>query len=136
DEQTIEIVTTLIRKSTIPLLIDAGGLNCISTLKYEERLELLNSAKIPLILTPHTGEMARLLSKDNGDFKSLCAKVEAERLDISRKFSKDSGAILVLKGASTIISTPNGNSYINITGNPGMATAGSGDVLAGMIASF
>jgi NAD(P)H-hydrate epimerase len=136
DSDTIEIVTSLIRNSSVPLIIDADGINCISTIRHEERLELLKGAKAPIILTPHTGEMARLLSKDKDDFRKLCTNIEAERLDIARAFSKESGVVLVLKGASTVISSPDCTTYINITGNSGMASGGSGDVLAGMIASF
>jgi NAD(P)H-hydrate epimerase len=136
DEHSVEIMISLIKSSPIPLIIDADGINCISSLKYEGRFNLLNSAISPIILTPHTGEMARLISKDERDFRPLCAEIEADRLNVARAYSKDSGAIMVLKGASTIIASPDGMAYINTTGNAGMASAGSGDVLAGMIASF
>lgn len=145
NDESLEIVSSLIKSSPLPLVIDADALNCISSLRYEDRIKLLNSSKMPIILTPHTGEMSRLLTKDRGmgsslleknDFRELCREIEADRLNIARAFSKESGAVLVLKGASTVIAAPDGNTYINITGNCGMASAGSGDVLTGMIASF
>ncbi|MDH4233409.1 MAG: NAD(P)H-hydrate dehydratase, partial [Nitrospirota bacterium] len=97
------------------------------------------------ILTPHPGEMARLLAAGKKAAHPSFAKwaaggisrgIERERITISSSFSKESGAYLVLKGAPTVIAEPESRIFINTTGNPGMATAGSGDVLTGIIASL
>ena len=104
------------------MVIDAEGINKLN-------LDILVKHKQPIILTPHYGEMAKLLNKD----------IDYIQTDIIKKasdFSKEYKVYLVLKGARTIIACPHGKVYINTTGNPGMATAGSGDVLTGIIASL
>ena len=82
-----------------------------------------------VILTPHPGEAARLLG-------ATVADVQADRLCAARLLAERSGAIVVLKGAGTLVATPSGEVHLNLTGNPGMATGGTGDVLAGMIAGL
>ena len=84
---------------------------------------------MPLIITPHPGEMARLLNID-------VQKVNQSRLECARDFAREMRVIVVLKGPNTIIAVPSGKVFINLTGNPGMAKGGSGDVLAGMIAGL
>lgn len=124
---TEKVVTELIQRSTIPLVIDADGINSLARgQKTEDRRQILKKAKAPIILTPHPGEMARL-------FKQKSAK---DRINTAMAFSKETGVYLVLKGAPTVIAEPEGRAFINTTGNPGMATAGSGDVLTGVIASL
>jgi ADP-dependent NAD(P)H-hydrate dehydratase / NAD(P)H-hydrate epimerase len=114
----------LLKNLELPWVIDADGLNNLSL----ER-ERLRHAKSAPILTPHPGEMARLIDKDT-------AAVNADRVGIARAFAVENRCYLVLKGARTVIATASGKVYINPTGNPGMASAGMGDVLAGLLASL
>jgi len=108
-----------------PMVIDADGLNALVG-----HLDILRtSVAYTKILTPHSGEMARLLNVS-------VAQVECDRVDIAKNFSEKFKVVLVLKGHQTIVSAKRGEFFINQTGNPGMATAGSGDVLSGMIAAF
>ena len=123
-KSTKKLVNTLIQKSELPLIIDADGINCIA-----ENPEILLEKKAPAILTPHPGEMARLCKLAPSD-------IQADRVGIASKFAKNYNIILVLKGARTVVSLPDGRSCICPTGNPGMASGGMGDVLTGMIAGF
>ena len=125
---TKKIMRELVLRSAVPMVVDADGLNSISaSVKHAHDVkDLLQHAKSPIILTPHPGEMARLVHEP---------KV-TDRLGISVSFAEDSGSYMVLKGVPTIIAVPEGNVFINTTGNPGMATAGAGDVLTGIIASL
>jgi hydroxyethylthiazole kinase-like uncharacterized protein yjeF len=82
-----------------------------------------------LVLTPHPGEMARLLG-------TSVDEVQKDRIEVARKFAKDQGVILVLKGSRSLVAGPGGDVFINPTGNPGMASGGMGDVLTGMIGGF
>ena len=118
---TIKLTQWLLRESQLPLLIDADGLNCLAT-----EPAMLHSASGPVILTPHPGEMARLAKTTN-------AEVQANRVDTARIFATQYGCYVVLKGARTVIASPDGRLWINATGNPGMASGGMGDVLAGVI---
>lgn len=115
-----EIVSSLIRNADIPLILDADGINAVSG-----NIDILDEAKAPIILTPHAGEYKRL---GGGEYGS--------RLDSARRFAKQHGCILVLKGHRTMTAFPDGIVYINTTGGPGMAKGGTGDVLAGMITSL
>ncbi len=130
---TEKIIRDLVKTSPSPLIIDADGLNSIKGSRL-----LFRKAKSPVILTPHPGEMARLCSF-SGKAKRTTRKVfrasdiEKDRISIAQVFSEEAGVHLVLKGAPTVIATPEGNVYLNTTGNPGMATAGTGDVLVGII---
>ena len=94
----------------------------------ERRLILLNK-KCEILLTPHPGEMARLI-------KSSTQQVNESRIEIATAFAKKYNVITVLKGAGTVTASPDGEYFVNPTGNSGMATGGSGDVLAGMTASI
>jgi hydroxyethylthiazole kinase-like uncharacterized protein yjeF len=123
-ESTRSIVRWLLRNLDLPWVIDADGLN---TLALE--LERLRSAKTPPILTPHPGEMARLLGKE-------VRAVNGDRIGSARLFATEHRCHVVLKGARTIIATPEGKAFINPTGNPGMASGGMGDVLAGILAAL
>ena len=117
-------VLGVIRNSAVPVVVDADGINLVS-----EHIDALKEAKAPLILTPHPGEMGRLLGTDAAD-------VQSRREECARVFAEKHRVILVLKGAGTLVASPDGRLYRNATGNPGMARGGSGDVLAGMIGSF
>lgn len=118
------LVLKLIQETKIPMVIDADAVNVL-----KGNLNILKKAKAPLILTPHPGEMAGLLNISSAD-------VQADRVNIASRFAMENNVILVLKGARTVVAEPNGKIYINLTGNEGMATAGTGDVLTGMIAGF
>jgi NAD(P)H-hydrate epimerase len=131
---TEKIMRDIMMNSSVPLLIDADGINSLSFSK-----KLLSEVKVPVILTPHPGEMARLLSEKSKvkNQKTVAAKdIEKDRIDIATSFAKQTKTYLVLKGVPTIVADPEGKGFINSTGNPGMSTAGSGDVLTGMIAGF
>ncbi len=118
------IITDLVVSAKSPIVLDADGINCIAG-----NIELYRSMKGRFIVTPHEMEMARLLGCD-------VSYVSNSRLECARRFSNDHGVITVLKGAATIVAEPNGRVYINETGNSGLAKGGSGDVLAGLIASL
>ncbi|MDD5594798.1 MAG: NAD(P)H-hydrate dehydratase [Candidatus Omnitrophica bacterium] len=121
-EKLARIVISQVDK---PMVIDADGLNALVG-----NLDILStSVAYTKILTPHPGEMARLL-------KVSVAQVERDRVNIAKNFSLKLKVVLVLKGHQTIVSGKRGELFINRTGNPGMATAGSGDVLSGIIAAF
>ena len=121
---TRSLVALLIDGGTKPMVLDADGINAISM-----NINILKRSAAPLILTPHPGELARLLGIS-------VSEVQSDRYRIAKKFAADFGVTLVLKGANTLIATPQGNVYVNLTGNNGMGKGGSGDMLAGMIASF
>jgi ADP-dependent NAD(P)H-hydrate dehydratase / NAD(P)H-hydrate epimerase len=125
DEETRSFVRALVEQRPCPLVIDADGLNCLSP--WPEGLR--GSQERPIVLTPHPGEMQRLLG-------SKLAEAASARADIVRDFAMTNQLILVLKGECTLIATNDGEVYINPTGNAGMATAGSGDVLTGIIAGL
>ncbi|WP_022669848.1 bifunctional ADP-dependent NAD(P)H-hydrate dehydratase/NAD(P)H-hydrate epimerase [Hippea alviniae] len=122
--ESTKALTRAILQINKPLIIDADGLNCLSFFVDE-----LKNRKAPTVLTPHPKEFSRLTGKPTKD-------VLADRLNIVKDFAKEYGVILVLKMADTLIATPDGKIYINTTGNQGLATGGSGDVLSGMIGAF
>ena len=121
---TQNILRWLLKNLNMPWVIDADGLN---TLALE--IDRLRRAKVPPVLTPHPGEMARLVGAST-------AEVNADRVEVARSFAKEHRCHVVLKGARTVIATVDGKVAINPTGNPGMASAGMGDVLAGILASL
>ena len=123
-EDTKNLVQSVITNCEKPLVIDADALNCICN-----KPEILKNLKAPAIITPHPGEMARLLHSTP---KTVNSNRENTAIDFAKKF----GVVTVLKGAGTIIASPDGEVYINHTGNSGMATGGSGDVLSGIIGSL
>jgi ADP-dependent NAD(P)H-hydrate dehydratase / NAD(P)H-hydrate epimerase len=120
--ETRRLVARLVKSCPIPLVIDADGLNNLAV-----NTDILKSKKTEIILTPHPGEMARLIGKSPKD-------VQADRIGCAREFALKYKVHLVLKGARTVIAHPDGHVHVNSTGNPGMASAGMGDVLTGMIA--
>lgn len=123
-DDTKNLVQSVITNCKKPLVIDADALNCICN-----KPEILKNLKAPAIITPHPGEMARLLHSTP---KTVNSNREKTAIDFAKKF----GVVTVLKGAGTIIASPDGEVYINHTGNSGMATGGSGDVLSGIIGSL
>ncbi len=125
DKSTRALMRVVTVKRRRPMVIDADGLNSLAP--WADNLR--GSTELPLILTPHPGEMARLVSK-------TIAEVLRNPIDIARSFAVDRSVILVLKGGPSIIAAPDGQVYVNTTGNAGMATGGTGDVLTGTIASF
>ena len=124
DEKTKTLVHLLIRQCPVPIVVDADGLNNLAA-----DPEILKHCKADIILTPHPGEMARLTG-------TTPKEVQKNRISCAREFSEKYNIHLVLKGARTLTAHPDGHVYINPTGNPGMASAGMGDVLTGMVAGF
>lgn len=124
NKETQKLVVNLIAKLNKPIVLDADGINALAG-----RADTLKTAKAPVILTPHPGEMARLTGQDMNE-------IQKNRKDVAIKAASEYNTVVVLKGHETVVAAPSGDVYINATGNPGMATAGTGDVLTGMIASF
>lgn len=118
------ILRFVLQRAGVPLVIDADGLNALMG-----DTEVLKDRQVPVVLTPHPGEMSRLTGRS-------IEEIQSNRIETAREFATKWGVTLVLKGNKTVIADPAGNIYININGNPGMATAGSGDVLCGMITGF
>ncbi|HPN56291.1 MAG TPA: NAD(P)H-hydrate dehydratase [Candidatus Omnitrophota bacterium] len=121
---TRDFILKAISAIPTPLVIDADALNALSG-----RLDILRKSPAPKILTPHPGEMARLLNISKTD-------IEKDRKAAAIALSKTTQTVVLLKGARTVIAAPDKKCTLNSTGNAGMATAGSGDVLTGMIAAF
>jgi NAD(P)H-hydrate epimerase len=119
--ETVSLVHSLIREIEPPIVIDADGLNALAQSK-----ELLSSLTSRAVLTPHPGEMGRLIG-------GTVAEVERDRIGVAQHFAQEYDVTLVLKGAPTVIAGGSGEVWLNSTGNPGMATAGMGDVLTGII---
>jgi NAD(P)H-hydrate epimerase len=122
--ETSEFVRSLIVKTKTPLVLDADGLNA-----FEGRAAELNGKGRILAITPHPGEMARLTG-------STVAAVQRDRINVARAFAREHELIVVLKGHRTLIAQPDGTAWVNTTGNPGMATGGTGDILTGMVAGL
>lgn len=123
-QDTADCVHALLRQATVPIVLDADGLNSLVG-----HLEVLRDCQVPIVLTPHPGEIARLLD-------TSIAEVQAQRLEIVQDFARRHRVYVVLKGARTVIYAPDGQRWVNPTGNVAMATAGTGDVLAGIIGAF
>jgi hydroxyethylthiazole kinase-like uncharacterized protein yjeF len=120
--ETVELVQALTKQLDRPAVLDADALNALAG-----RASMLTACKTPPILTPHPGEMARLESD------ATPQTVNADRIGTAARFARERGVFIVLKGARTVVARPDGTAAICPTGNPGMATAGTGDVLTGMI---
>lgn len=136
DKEITKLVCLLISKSRVPVVIDADGINAIAG-----KSGLLKKSMAPVILTPHSGEMARLMRQGSGvrgqGLKDdLRNNIENDRINTAVSFAKRTNTYLVLKGVPTVIAAPDGEAFINSTGNPGMAKAGTGDVLTGMISAL
>lgn len=121
---TQKLFKNLLQENTKPVVIDADGLNILAG-----HIEILKDLDTPVVLTPHPGEMARLI-------RTTSADVQKDRINCARDFSAKFNVHVVLKGARTVVAHPDGRVFINPTGNPGMASGGMGDVLTGIIAGF
>jgi len=124
EPRTSELVRSLIATLQLPMVADADGLNA-----FEGRAAELNGKGRTLVITPHPGEMARLAGLS-------IAEVQKDRLGVARKFAREHELIVVLKGHRTLAVQPDGEAWVNTTGNPGMATGGTGDILTGMVAGM
>lgn len=120
----VRILEAVLNHSKVPVIIDADGINAAA-----KNMDILSGCTCPVIFTPHAVEMSRLtgLEKDY---------IEENRLVVSKEFAEEYGVCVILKGHRTVVTGQDGEQYINITGNPGLATGGSGDVLAGITASM
>lgn len=124
--ETRKLVRELVENLTVPFVIDADGLNCLSD---DNGLESLKIKKAPCILTPHPGELARLLN-------STAKEIQENRLHFAAQAAQTTSSIVILKGSYSLIAGEAQQLFVNPTGNPGMATGGTGDVLTGMVAGF
>jgi NAD(P)H-hydrate epimerase len=122
--ETAKLVRAFVKNRKLPMVLDADGLNAFAGHAAE-----LNGKGRSLMITPHPGEMARLLG-------SSVVAVQRDRIDVARKFARDHQLIVVLKGHRTLIADPSGEVWVNTTGNPGMATGGTDDILTGMVAGM
>ncbi|MGH9805497.1 MAG: NAD(P)H-hydrate dehydratase, partial [Candidatus Acidiferrales bacterium] len=121
--ETAQFIRSEVERLEKPLVLDADALNALVG-----QLDSLRKRRSPLtVLTPHPGEMARLLG-------STSAEVQKQRVEVAQNFARTYGVFVILKGFRTLVATPAGQVYVNPTGNPGMAAAGMGDVLTGMVA--
>ncbi|MBR3971392.1 MAG: NAD(P)H-hydrate dehydratase [Ruminococcus sp.] len=121
---TVSIVQSLLTETDTPMVIDADGINAVAL-----HIDILKDIKKPVIFTPHEGEMSRLTGIPSRE-------IHKDRENTAQRFSEEYGVITVLKGKNTVIADKDRELCVNPTGNPGMAVAGSGDVLSGMIASL
>ncbi|MCW3490572.1 NAD(P)H-hydrate dehydratase [Dethiobacter alkaliphilus] len=123
DEETLWLLATILAECPLPVVLDAGALNLLA-----KKPQLMDGRKAPVILTPHPGEAARLLD-------TTVSQVESHRLQAARELCTAYRSTVVLKGAHTLVATEN-EAFLNVTGNSGMASAGSGDVLTGLLVSL
>ena len=123
-DEAKRIVKNALLISQIPIILDADGINAIAS-----DINILRKTKAPVILTPHPKEMSRITGLS-------VAEIERNRMKVAKRFAIDYGCVLVLKGTNTVVSAPDGRVFINNGGNPGMATGGSGDVLAGIMVAL
>jgi NAD(P)H-hydrate epimerase len=124
DDETRALARTLVATLPRPMVVDADALTALA-----DHLDLLRGAPGPRCLTPHPGEMARLLGRRVQD-------VQRDRLGVARAFATAYGVHLVLKGTRTLVAQPDGRVLVNPTGNPGMASGGTGDVLTGILGAL
>jgi ADP-dependent NAD(P)H-hydrate dehydratase / NAD(P)H-hydrate epimerase len=124
EAETSEFVHTMFGRYKLPMVVDADGLNA-----FEGEAEKLHGRDHPLVITPHPGEMARLCG-------STVKDILRDRINVARTFAREHQCVTVLKGHRTLIAEPGGEIWVNTTGNPGMATGGTGDILTGMVAGF
>ncbi|HHW49365.1 MAG TPA: NAD(P)H-hydrate dehydratase [Clostridiaceae bacterium] len=123
-DDIFEVMEYIISTSEAPLVLDADALNAVS-----RDVSIFGKLKAEAVITPHPGEFSRLAGISIGD-------VQKNRIEVARDFARKWKVITVLKGSRTVVAGPDGTVYINTTGNPGMATAGAGDVLTGVIAAL
>jgi NAD(P)H-hydrate epimerase len=125
ERRTGDLIRRLVRESRVPVVLDADGINAFAS--HPENLK--NQEGLPVIITPHPGEMARLLGR-------TILSIQKSRMETARHCAAAHGCHVILKGFQTVVGTPTGRLLINSTGNPGMATGGTGDILAGMVGRF
>lgn len=123
NNDTEEVVDFVLKNAKSPVILDADGINSILS-----HISILKEIKVPVVLTPHPGEMARLISKTINE-------VQENRIEASKTFARENNVILVLKGANTVVTDGN-RVFVNMNGNPSMAMGGTGDMLSGMIGAF
>jgi len=126
NKDTQILICSLIRDLKMPMVIDADGLNALSE---NRKILKARNKRLETIITPHPGEMARLFDRSS-------KFVQKNKKIVAKKFASEYNVTTVLKGCKTVVASPANDAYINITGNPGMASAGCGDVLTGILASF
>jgi len=119
-----EFCRKIVLAAKTPVVIDADGLNALAG-----QIQVLKKVRAPLILTPHPGEMARLCGLD-------ISEIQGDRVAVAKKYAREWKVIIVLKGAATVVASPSGEAFINLSGNPAMASAGMGDILTGIIAGL
>lgn len=135
NKSTQSLIRKIISKIDKPMVVDADALNALSgnlnllRVKHSTLNACLPARQAIRILTPHPGEFSRLIAKPIKD-------IQKNRESLAKSFAHDYNTVLVLKGHNTIVASPDNKLYVNTTGNPGMSTAGSGDVLTGIIAAF
>ena len=123
-DETQRFVRVIVGQRTVPIILDADGLNA-----FAGRASALKHSEGMLCVTPHPGEMARLLG-------CTAKEVQARRVEVALQAAAEWNAVVILKGSGTVIASPDGHAFINSTGNPGMATGGTGDVLTGVLAGL
>lgn len=119
--ETVAFVREFVSRCPIPLVVDADGLNCLAG-----SVEIVAARKAETVLTPHPGEMARLTGLSTKE-------IQGDREGIATRFAAEWRCVIALKGAGTVVAAPNGEVFVNTTGNSGMATGGTGDVLTGLL---
>lgn len=127
--ETAALLKQLLQRCPLPLVLDAGALGALALLPKEQLGALLQAAPQPPLLTPHPGEMARLTGLET-------AAVQRARPELARRFAREWQSIVVLKGSCTVSASPTGEIYFNPTGGPALATAGTGDLLTGLLAAL
>ncbi len=125
NEDTVSVLAEVIKNAEVPLVIDADGINIIS-----RNINVLKAAKVPIILTPHPGEMSRLTGMS-------VKQIQSDRIQTAVDFANEYNVTVVLKGANTVVATHGEKTaFVNTTGNAGMSKGGSGDLLAGLVGAF
>lgn len=124
EKEAAQVIRSVVDQAGIPVVLDADGLNA-----FEYERELLNGKRHALVVTPHPGEMSRLTGMPVAD-------IQKDRIGIARKYAKEHHAYVVLKGNRTVVAEPDGKTWINNTGNPGMSTGGTGDILTGFVSAM
>jgi NAD(P)H-hydrate epimerase len=125
DDRTRKFVRQVVEHRRVPVVIDADGLNCLSPWPAELR----GSSELPIVITPHPGEMLRLMGASD-------KSVLKDRVSLARRFATEHELILLLKGSRSLVAAPDGRVFLNSTGNAGLGTAGAGDTLTGVTAGF
>ncbi len=124
DKETAQVIRSIVDRASVPVVLDADGLNA-----FEEHRELISGRRCALVVTPHPGEMARLTGMS-------VAEIQRDRIVVARRYAQEHQALVILKGEHTVVAEPGGKIWINNTGNPGMSTGGTGDILTGMVAAM